>query len=149
MAGGWNFRSPFIDEINNTSIPAGLKGHKVQPYDGSGDPDDHVANFQWVIKMIPMDPKLWSLYFASTLNGSTRYWLASLPCISIGSFEELCTHFCNNFIQQQRFQQQDHTIFACRQMERESNKAYIRRFNKINRKMPTRDDPVIILAFTY
>ena len=144
-----NFRSPFTDEINETPIPPGLKGPRVKPYDGTGDPDDHVSNFHWAIKMIPMDPNLWSLYFAGTLDGSARYWLASLPAKSIGSFDELCAKFCNSFIQQRRFQQQAHAIFACRQREGESNKAYFRRFNEISRSMPTRDDPMIIAAFTY
>ena len=118
-------------------------------YDGTGDPDDHVHNFQWAIKIIPMNPKLWSLYFAGTLDGSVRYWLASLPPKSIESFEELRRKFCNSFIQQRRYQQQAHAIFACRQREGESNKLYFKRFNKISQEMPTRDDPMIIAAFTY
>ena len=99
--------------------------------------------------MIPIDPNLWSLYFAGTLDWSARYWLASLPPTSISSFDELCAKFCNSFIQQRRFQQQAHAIFACRQCEGESNKAYFRRFNEISRSMPTRDDPMIIATFTY
>lgn len=74
-----NFRSPFTDDINEMPIPKGLKGPRVPPYDGTGDPDDHASNFQWAIKIIPVDPKLCSLYFAGTLDGSARYWLASLP----------------------------------------------------------------------
>ncbi|CAH1414562.1 unnamed protein product [Lactuca virosa] len=65
-----NFDSPFTDDINKKLIPKGLKGSRVPPYDGTRDPDDHVFNFQWAIKMIPMDPNLWSLYFAGTLDGS-------------------------------------------------------------------------------
>ncbi|CAH1421614.1 unnamed protein product [Lactuca virosa] len=71
------FRSPFTDDINEISIPKGLKGPRVPPYDGTGDPDDHVSNFQLVIKMLPMDLKLSSLNLAGTLYGSARYWLAS------------------------------------------------------------------------
>lgn len=40
-------------------------------------------------------------------------------------------------------------IFTYRQQEGESNKAYFKRFNEIGCKMLTRDDPVIIAAFTY
>ncbi|KAL4574616.1 hypothetical protein LXL04_021451 [Taraxacum kok-saghyz] len=58
-----DFRSPFTDDINETPVPHGLKGPRIRMYDGTGDPDDHVHNFQWAIKMIPMNPKLWSLYF--------------------------------------------------------------------------------------
>lgn len=53
-----NFRNPFTNGINDTPIPVGLKGPRVKPYDGTGDPDDHVSNFQWEIKMIPMNLKL-------------------------------------------------------------------------------------------
>ncbi|KAL4581278.1 hypothetical protein LXL04_017489 [Taraxacum kok-saghyz] len=67
-----NFRSPFTDDINETPVPKGLKGPRIKMYDGTGDPDDHVSNFQWAIKMIPMNAKLWSLYFAETLDGSAR-----------------------------------------------------------------------------
>nr|KAJ0212586.1 hypothetical protein LSAT_V11C400181580 [Lactuca sativa] len=71
--------SPFTDNINETPIPKGLKGPRVPPYDDTGDLDDHVSNLQWVIRMIPIDPRLWSLYFAGTLDRSARYWLAILP----------------------------------------------------------------------
>ncbi|KAL4580201.1 hypothetical protein LXL04_016385 [Taraxacum kok-saghyz] len=144
-----DFRSPFTDDINETPVPQGLKGPRIRMYDGTGDPDDHVHNFQWAIKMIPMNPKLWSLYFAGTLDGSARYWLASLPPKSIRSFEELKRKFCNSFIQQRRYQQQAHAIFACKQREGESNKQYFKRFNKISQEMPTRNDPMIIAVFTY
>ncbi|KAL4564204.1 hypothetical protein LXL04_028260 [Taraxacum kok-saghyz] len=105
-----DFRSPFTDEINETPVPKGLKGPRIRMYDGTGDPDDH------------------SLYFAGTLDGSARYWLASLLPKSIGSFEELRRKFCNSFIQQRRYQQQAHAIFACRQREGESNKLYFKRY---------------------
>ncbi|CAI9274035.1 unnamed protein product [Lactuca saligna] len=68
-----NFCSPFTDDINETSIPKWLKGPRVPPYDGTTNPNDHVSSFQWGIKMIPKDPKLWSLYFGGTLEGSARY----------------------------------------------------------------------------
>ena len=117
-----NFRSPFTDDINEAPVPKGLKGPRIKMYDGTGDPDDHVHNFQWAIKMIPMDEKLWSLYFAGTLDKSARYWLDSLPPKSIGSFEELRRKFCNSFIQQKRYHTQSHAIFACRQRDGVSNK---------------------------
>lgn len=44
-----NFRSPFMNDINEKPIPKGLKGPKVQSYDGIEDPDNHVSNFQWAI----------------------------------------------------------------------------------------------------
>lgn len=67
--GGLNFRSLFTDEINNTPILIRLKGPRVNSYDGIGNPDDHVSNFQWTVKMILMDPKLWSMYFVGTIDG--------------------------------------------------------------------------------
>ena len=74
-------------------VPPGLKGPRVKSYDGTGDPDDHVSNFQWAVRMLPMSPNLWCLYFAGTLEGSARYWLSSLPQGSISSFEELISQF--------------------------------------------------------
>ena len=41
-----NFRSPFTDDINETPVPKGLIGPRIKMYDGTGDPDDHVSNFQ-------------------------------------------------------------------------------------------------------
>lgn len=68
--GKLNFRNPFTDDISGTPIPVGLKGPRVKPYDGTGYPDGHVSNFQWAIKIIPTNSKLWCLYFAGTLDGS-------------------------------------------------------------------------------
>ncbi|CAH1428426.1 unnamed protein product [Lactuca virosa] len=112
--GKLNFRNPSIDDINDTPIRASLKGPRVKSYDGTGYPGDHVSNFQWAIKMIPMNPKLRCLYFTGTLDGLARYLLASLPSRSIDSFEELCSKFYNSFIQKQRFQQQAHLPKAVR-----------------------------------
>lgn len=78
MTVGSNFKSLFTDEIKNTLIPVGLKGVRVKSYDGSRVTNDHVANFNMATKMIPLDPKLWSLYFVGTLDGSSRYWQVSL-----------------------------------------------------------------------
>lgn len=83
------------------------------------------------------------------VDGSIAYFLASIPPKSIGSFEELCMKFCNSFIHYRRFQKQAHAIFSCKQREGESNKAYFRRFNVVNQKMPTKDDLMIIAALTY
>ncbi|KAL4580286.1 hypothetical protein LXL04_016473 [Taraxacum kok-saghyz] len=137
------------DDINECPVSRGLKGPRVKMYTGVGDPDDHIANFRWAIKMILMDPRLWSLYVAGTLDGSAQYWIESLPPKSINSFEELREKFCSSFIQERKFQQQSHAIFGCIQRKGETNKDYFRRFNEISRHMPIRDDHMIIAAFTY
>ena len=75
-----DFRSPFTDDINETPVPKGLKGRRIRMYDGTGDLDDHVHNFQWAIKMIPMNPKLWSLY---SLHPKMIVHLSFLVCPKI------------------------------------------------------------------
>ena len=99
--------------------------------------------------MIPMDERLWCRYFSGTLDGSARYWLDSLPAKSKYSFDELEEKFCSSFVQERKFQQQADAIFGCRQRKGETNKEYFRRFNDLSRLMPTRDDHMIIAAFTH
>ena len=96
-----------------------------------------------------MDERLWCRYFAGTLDGSARYWLDSLPPKSIRNFDELEVKFCSTFVQERKFQQQADAIFGCRQRKGESNKEYFSRFNELSRLMPTRDDSMIIAAFTH
>lgn len=43
--GGINFRPPFTDGLNNTSIPIGMKAPRFNPYDSTRYPYDHVSNF--------------------------------------------------------------------------------------------------------
>lgn len=94
---GAEFQVAFHRRYKQDSDPRQIKGTQSQAYDVTWDPNNHVSNFQWAIKMIPMDSKLWRLYYVGTLNESARYRLASLPLRSIESFKELCTKFYNSF----------------------------------------------------
>ncbi|GJS26613.1 hypothetical protein Tco_0487233 [Tanacetum coccineum] len=59
----------------------------------TGDPEDHLKNFQTVAKIERWAMPTWCHMFNSTLMGATRLWFDELQPESINSFVELCKAF--------------------------------------------------------
>lgn len=98
-----NFQSPFYEEMNRTQVPKRIKRPTVVKYDSITDLDNHMSSFVWAIWTIPMNRNLCCIFFAGTLEVSTRNWLESLPSKTISNYEDLCKNFTTSFIKKRRF----------------------------------------------
>ncbi|RWW51549.1 hypothetical protein BHE74_00042096 [Ensete ventricosum] len=75
--------SPFTPEIQAKSLPA------LEPYDGSGDPTEHIIAFCAQMALYDTSDALMCRTFPTALRGLARIWYSRLKPASIPSFDLL------------------------------------------------------------
>ncbi|GJU39150.1 hypothetical protein Tco_1192107 [Tanacetum coccineum] len=88
-----NFKS-----LWKTRIP-----NNVKTYDRTGDPEDHVKNFQTAAQVERWAMPTWCHMFNSTLIGTARVWFNELPPESIDEYKDLKATFLAYFMQQKKY----------------------------------------------
>ncbi|KAF3542152.1 hypothetical protein F2Q69_00021667 [Brassica cretica] len=93
--------TPFTDEITLIKMPRKFSFPSKKAYDGTTDPDDHVAQYrQWMLAVaFPMESCEATMCkgFGSTLTGPALQWYINLPSRSISSIATLSDKFVEQF----------------------------------------------------
>ena len=93
--------SRFAMPIAETEIPKRFQTPSMKLYDGTTDPEEHIAQYRERMEIIPIPAHLKEAClckgFGSTLTGSALKWLLSVTPYSITSFAHLVNLFNNQF----------------------------------------------------
>nr|GEZ18297.1 reverse transcriptase domain-containing protein [Tanacetum cinerariifolium] len=96
---------PFTPRICNfKSSRTTRMPNNVKTYNGTGDLEDHVKNFQAAAQVERWAMPTWCHMFNSTLIGVARVWFDELPPESIDSYKDLKAAFLAYFMQQKKEQ---------------------------------------------
>ncbi|GJX72944.1 reverse transcriptase domain-containing protein [Tanacetum coccineum] len=120
---------PFTPQIRNfkssrkTRMP-----NNVKTYDGTGDPEDHVKNFQATAQVERWAMPTWCHMFNSTLIGVVRVWFDELPPDSIDGYKDLKAAFLAYFMQQKKYVKDPVEIHNIKQRGGATIKEFMERF---------------------
>lgn len=93
--------TPFVEEIASVEMPRKFSFPNVKMYDGTGDRDDHIAQYKQRILVValPKESREATICkgFGSTLIGPALQWYINLATRSISSFAGLSDKFVEQF----------------------------------------------------
>uniref|UniRef100_A0A2N9G201 Integrase catalytic domain-containing protein n=1 Tax=Fagus sylvatica TaxID=28930 RepID=A0A2N9G201_FAGSY len=122
--------SPFIPSIADFPLPSRFKVPLLENFDGTKDPFDYLEAFKTIMQLQAVPEEVMCRAFPLGLRGSARVWFNKLESESIGSFVQLSRAFIDHFIGSQRRGRPPTHLLSVKQMEGESLRAFVHRFNE-------------------
>ena len=86
-------QSPFLDDIERTSMPNRFTWPLFNSYDGKRDPVEHVSHYIHMMSLHKRNDALMCMVFSSSLGPTALRWFNGLRKGSIHSFVELIQEF--------------------------------------------------------
>ncbi|KAF3509546.1 hypothetical protein F2Q69_00006030 [Brassica cretica] len=143
--------TPFTDEITLIEMPRKLSFPSIKAYDGTTDPDDHIAQYRQKMLAVALQKgsreATMCKGFGSTLTGPALQWYINLPSRSIASFAVLSYKFVEQFASSMVLEKTFDSLYEILQHRAEPLRGYIARFNQEKVAIPECSIPTAISAF--
>ncbi|KAK2372665.1 hypothetical protein QL285_073778 [Trifolium repens] len=123
---------PFGSPVCKQPFPIGtkLKLPKIEAYDGTTDPYEHLAKFRARMLFNGVTDGVQCRAFACTLAGPAIRWFFSLTPYSINNFSQLSKLFLSRFVLSKTYPKLPTTLKCLKQRTDESLQDYLYRFNQ-------------------
>ena len=126
--------TPFTDEIALFEMPQNFFFPNMRMYDGTGDPDNHVAQYKQQILTVAIQRELREATmckgFGSAIIGPDLQWYINLPNGSIRSFATLTDKYVEQFASSRSLEKTSDDLYKILQDRSEPLCTYIDRFNQ-------------------
>ncbi|KAK3018916.1 hypothetical protein RJ639_005121 [Escallonia herrerae] len=137
---------PLSEAIERAKLPPNFKMPQCDPYDESGDPGEHIYQFQTNMLLLHVSDAVMCLAFSTTLRKATHAWFKSLQPRSIHSFTQLDL-FQKHFVSSRAKRKNSASLFNIVQEKNESLSHYLGRFNAATLEIDNLDESVKYTAF--
>ena len=114
--------SLFAAFVTSFPLPPKFCMPRVESYDGSEDPLDHLESFKTLMHLQGVADEIMCKTFPTTLKGLARVWFSRLTLNSIGTFKELSAQFASHFIGGHRYKKSIACLMNIKQREDETPK---------------------------
>lgn len=135
--------SPFADFIAMIEVPKRFSVPTMRMYDGTTDPNDHVAQYKQRMMTISIPRSMREACmckgFGSTLTGPGLQWFIHLGNGTISSFAQLINIFNLQFASSRKMEKHVSDLHRVVQKSDESLKEFVRRFNREKVSIPNCD----------
>jgi len=124
-------KHPFYDVIVETPLPNNWKKLTIDKYDGSTNPDEHIAVYTTQISLYTWNDVVMCRVFPTTLNGAALSWFTRLPPLCIDCFDTLVKKFGAQFATSRPRHLTSIALVNIRQEKGESLRMFMERFGKV------------------
>ncbi|XP_074314018.1 uncharacterized protein LOC141649223 [Silene latifolia] len=143
--------SAFVDEIAKIDLPKKLVVQSMWTYDGTADPQNHVAYYKqrMLAASIPSELRQVCMCkgFGTTLNRPALQWYINLPNGSIKSFADMINLFNHQFASSMELEKRSSDMYRIKQKPGETIRPFLTRFNKEKVSIPRCDIRTAVEAF--
>ncbi|XP_024019520.1 uncharacterized protein LOC112091038 [Morus notabilis] len=121
---------PFTTEIMASPLPDKYESPSIPPYDGRGDPDDHLEMYTGHMLLHGYAEEIMCRAFRNHLTDSARRWFRTLKLDSISSWEELKEAFSLQFIGVKKYISPKQNVTMVYQEQNELLKKWLTRYGE-------------------
>ncbi|XP_059431559.1 uncharacterized protein LOC132165071 [Corylus avellana] len=141
-----NTNLPFTDRVMRHPLPDKLKVPRVDKYDGSGDPTNHIESFRAHLILHDTPDEIACRAFPLTLKGAAKEWIEELSVKSVDNFNTLRRLFLSQFLATRKGKNPTY-LLSLKQGKSESLKDYMLRFNweKLTVESPNEQTVLLVL----
>ncbi|KAK3015280.1 hypothetical protein RJ639_005700 [Escallonia herrerae] len=138
---------PLSKAIEKAKLPPNFRMPQCDLYDGSGDPGEHVYQFQTNMMLLQVSNAVMCRAFPTTLRKAAHAWFKSLRPRSIQSFAQLSDLFQKHFVSSRTRRKNSASLLNVVQERNESLSWYLGRFNAATLEIDNLDESVKYTAF--
>jgi hypothetical protein len=136
----------FTERVKAYPMPDKFKMPRIEKYDGSEDPQDHLEAFREHLILHGTLDEIACRDFPLTLKGVAKDWFTRLPPKSVGTFKELGRLFLTQLLATRKRKKNVTCLLTMRQGKEESLKDFMLRFNKEKLEVNAPDDKTMLCA---
>ncbi|KAK2996935.1 hypothetical protein RJ639_026503 [Escallonia herrerae] len=143
------FGYPLSKAIEKAKLPPNFRMPQCDLYDGTGDPGEHVYQFQTNMLLLQVSDAVMCRAFPTTLRKAVHAWFKSLQPRSIHSFSQLSDLFQKHFVSSRSRRKNSASLLNVVQEKNESLACFLRRFNAATLEIDNLDESVKYTAFLW
>ncbi|KAK3000664.1 hypothetical protein RJ639_020673 [Escallonia herrerae] len=138
---------PLSKAIEKAKLPPNFRMPQCDLYDGTGDPGEHVYQFQTNMLLLQVSDAAMFRAFPTTLRKAAHAWFKSLQPRSIYSFGQLSDLFQKHFVSSRSRRKNSASLLNIVQEKNESLACFLGRFNAATLEIDNLDESVKYTAF--